>query len=198
MVYDAYDWKEKLEMAEENFFKFRNRKKLTVVEIGCRDGGSLLMWRDYFGPQSKVHGIDINPNAIVFQDEQTRIFIGSQDNSTFIASVGKEVGPIDIVIDDASHDPKHQFASYKLLYPYMAHDSVYMIEDLYGKPNLLRSFIPEFEEMQKYHRAIDKSIYSYKLYRNILVIEKKKQSFTNPFVSEKRGTVEIECRFTNC
>ena len=156
------------------------------------------MWRDYFGPQSKVHGIDINPNAIVFQDKQTRMFIGSQDNSTFIASVGKEVGPIDIVIDDASHDPNHQFASYQLLSPYMSSDSVYMIEDLYGKPKLLHLFIPEFEKMQKYGQAIDKSIYSYKLYRNILVIEKKKQSFTNPFVSKKRGAVEIECKFTNC
>ena len=33
------------------------------VEIGVLNGGSLFMWRDYFGPQARIIGVDLNPEA---------------------------------------------------------------------------------------------------------------------------------------
>ena len=38
-------------------------KAITFAEIGIFDGGSLFMWRDYFGPNARIIGIDLNPEA---------------------------------------------------------------------------------------------------------------------------------------
>ena len=40
---------------EELFSRFRNRQP-TFVEIGVQHGGSLFMWRDYFGPGARIIG----------------------------------------------------------------------------------------------------------------------------------------------
>jgi 23S rRNA U2552 (ribose-2'-O)-methylase RlmE/FtsJ len=45
---------------ERYFSKFRN-KKITIVEIGVYQGGSLQMWRKYFGNEATIWGIDIDP-----------------------------------------------------------------------------------------------------------------------------------------
>ncbi len=47
---------------EELLSKYRN-KKITFVEIGVFNGGSLFMWRSYFGPEARIIGIDFNPEA---------------------------------------------------------------------------------------------------------------------------------------
>lgn len=47
----------------DHFFgKYRN-KDITFVEVGVLSGGSLFMWRDYFGSKARIIGIDLNPNA---------------------------------------------------------------------------------------------------------------------------------------
>lgn len=44
-------------------FKDYRNKKITFVEIGILGGGSLFMWRDFFGPQTRIIGIDLNPQT---------------------------------------------------------------------------------------------------------------------------------------
>lgn len=51
--FDTYD---------DLFSRYRN-KEITFVEIGVAAGGSLFMWRDFFGPKARIIGIDFNPNA---------------------------------------------------------------------------------------------------------------------------------------
>ena len=43
------------------FNKYVN-KKLVFVEIGVLDGGSLIMWRKYFGNKARIIEY-LNPNA---------------------------------------------------------------------------------------------------------------------------------------
>ena len=49
------------------FSKYRN-KEITFIEIGVLNGGSLFMWRDYFGPHARIIGIDLNPEIKVGKD----------------------------------------------------------------------------------------------------------------------------------
>lgn len=42
--------------------KFRG-KPITFVEIGVLNGGSLFMWRNFFGPAARIIGVDLNPGA---------------------------------------------------------------------------------------------------------------------------------------
>ena len=50
-------------------------KEITFVEIGILDGGSLFMWRDFFGEQARIIGIEINESAKVWQDHGFEIYL---------------------------------------------------------------------------------------------------------------------------
>ena len=121
---------------EKHFARFRN-KPITFLEIGVSAGGSVQMWKKYFGAQAKIVGIDINPDT-KFQEEQIAIRIGSQDDPVFLKSVIDEFGPFDIILDDGSHVQKHITTSFECLYPFVKEDGVYFVEDLHT------SYWPEF------------------------------------------------------
>ena len=67
----------------EEIFKLYSKKKITVVEIGVANGGSLFMWRDYFKKYSKIIGIDFNPTARKWEKYGFKIFIGNQSDPNF-------------------------------------------------------------------------------------------------------------------
>ena len=46
---------------EKTFQKYRG-KPIVFVEIGVWHGGSLFMWRDYFGKDARIIGIYLFPN----------------------------------------------------------------------------------------------------------------------------------------
>ena len=68
--FDSYDY----------FFNDYIGKEITFLEIGVLAGGSLFMWRDYFGPKARIIGIDFNPNAKKWEEHGFEIFIGSQSD----------------------------------------------------------------------------------------------------------------------
>ena len=54
-------WKNYFSIYEKLFEKYG--KKITFVEIGVLDGGSLEIWKKYFGKDSRIIGIDNNPEC---------------------------------------------------------------------------------------------------------------------------------------
>lgn len=87
---------------DELFYKFKN-KKITFVEIGVLYGGSLSVWKNYFGTDAKIIGVDINPKLKKFETDQIKIEIGDQSNIVFWENFFKKHGPVDILLDDGSH-----------------------------------------------------------------------------------------------
>ena len=55
----------------------------TLVEVGVLNGGSLFMWRKYFGENVRIIGIDLNPAAKHFDKYGFEIFIGDQADPKF-------------------------------------------------------------------------------------------------------------------
>lgn len=104
---------------------------LKVLEIGVQNGGSLQLWRRFFGKDAIIFGIDIDSRCREFADEGNQIRIGDQSDPTFLKQVVEEMGGIDVVIDDGSHIASHQVASFKVLFPMLAHDGIYICEDLH-------------------------------------------------------------------
>ncbi len=47
----------------EEIFNRYVGKKITFVEIGVMHGVSLFMWREYFGKNARIIGIDLNTKA---------------------------------------------------------------------------------------------------------------------------------------
>tara|TARA_B100001063_G_scaffold247293_1_gene292271 strand:+ start:225 stop:1076 length:852 start_codon:yes stop_codon:yes gene_type:complete len=83
-------------------------QKITFVEVGILGGGSLFMWREYFGKNARIIGIDNNPDAKIWEDHGFEIYIGDQANNEFWNNFKSKVGMVDILLDDGGHTDLQQ------------------------------------------------------------------------------------------
>lgn len=111
------------------FGSFRDRP-IAMLEIGVQYGGSIQMWKDYFAPGSRIVGIDILKDCLKFKEDGIDIHIGDQGDPAFLDSVLSSVGGFDVILDDGSHIPRHQIASFEHLFQHGLKDGgVYVVED---------------------------------------------------------------------
>jgi hypothetical protein len=127
----VHKWIQYLPHYERHFGPWRG-KPLKMLEIGVFQGGSLELWRDYFGPAATLFGVDIDPACAGRVSPPNQVRIGSQDDPAFLASVVDEMGGLDIVLDDGSHIGRHQEASFRALFPRLRDGGLYVIEDLHS------------------------------------------------------------------
>jgi hypothetical protein len=106
-----HKWAHYFPVYESYFERFRNRS-IVFLEIGCGAGGSLQMWKHYFGPLVRVVGIDIRPQCKVYEEDQIAVRIGDQSDPAFLQAVADEFQDFDIVLDDGSHINRHMRASF--------------------------------------------------------------------------------------
>jgi 23S rRNA U2552 (ribose-2'-O)-methylase RlmE/FtsJ len=125
-----HKWHHYFEIYHRHFARFRGRSPV-MVEIGVFHGGSLQMWRDYFGPGARIVGIDIDPRCRRFEDESTTILIGDQSDRRFLAEVRERLPQIDILIDDGGHTMTQQIATFDELYPHIQPEGIYLCEDIH-------------------------------------------------------------------
>lgn len=157
-----YKWTHYFDIYERHFRPFR-KKPVTIVEFGVFHGGSLQMWKKYFGRRARIIGIDIEPRCKELEEKQIEIFIGDQADRTFLRQLRETIGPVDIVIDDGGHTMKQQTTTYKEMWPAVKDGGVYLIEDLhtsywklYGGGHLRRGTFIEFakrliDQMHAWH-----------------------------------------------
>jgi len=126
-----HKWYQYFVAYEQYFERFRNQH-VTVFEIGVGHGGSLQQWRRYFGPYAVIVGIDIDPICKQVEEDQVHVRIGSQSDTAFLAGVLAEFGSPDIVIDDGSHIQADIAATFDFLFPHVAKNGVYLVEDLHA------------------------------------------------------------------
>lgn len=113
---------------EQFFSKFRE-KEMTFVEVGVQRGGSLNMWRKYFGASAKIIGIDIDKNVLAHQREDLQIVIGDQADPNFWKQFLSTVDKIDIFLDDGGHTMVQQKNTLLSVWPKIADGGVYLCED---------------------------------------------------------------------
>ena len=123
-------WEHYFDIYHRHFDRFRGRP-VKLLEIGVYHGGSLQMWKHYFGPQARIVGVDINPRCATLAEPQIAIEIGDQADRGFLRALAKRHGPFDIVIDDGGHTMVQQQVSLEELYPAVVADGVYLIEDMH-------------------------------------------------------------------
>jgi SAM-dependent methyltransferase len=140
-----WKWEHYFEIYDRHLSKFRG-KSPTIVEIGIYSGGSLPMWQHYFGPGTKVIGIDIEPACKAYEKDGVRVFIGDQADRSFWARFREEVTEIDILIDDGGHEPEQQSVSLEEMLPHMASGGVYVCEDVHGRDNLYTRLVLGFAD----------------------------------------------------
>jgi len=125
-----HKWHHYFDIYDRHFSKYRN-KDIVILEIGTFQGGSLQMWKNYFGKRAKIYGIDINPNCKEVEEENIKILIGSQSDREFLRKVKLDIPPLDILIDDGGHTMLQQIITYEELFSHIKPDGVYLCEDLH-------------------------------------------------------------------
>lgn len=126
-----HKWIHYFDVYHRHFERFRGRP-VTVVEFGVAHGGSLQMWRDYFGPAARIYGIDVDPAcADLADDERTTILIGDQEDEAFLRRIAEIIGPIDVLIEDGGHTMGQQHATFDVMYPHVRPGGVFLIEDVH-------------------------------------------------------------------
>jgi hypothetical protein len=133
----AQKWVNYFEIYDRLFERFTDgvampdgsRRPLRFLEIGVAQGGSLELWREYFGPDAVIFGIDIDPNCAIPDRDDLQVRIGSQADPEFLRSVVAEMGGVNVVLDDGSHVASHQKVSFDTLFPLLNANGLYVVED---------------------------------------------------------------------
>jgi hypothetical protein len=125
-----HKWTHYPEIYDRYFSRYRNTP-VTMLEIGVFKGGSLELWRKYFGSAATIFGVDIDPACAEYVCAPNQVRIGSQADPDFLNAVIVEMGPPDIILDDGSHVGRHQEISFRTLFPSLKYGGLYIIEDLH-------------------------------------------------------------------
>ena len=188
----VHKWHHYIPLYDRYFSTFRG-KPIRFLEIGVSRGGSLQMWRKYFGDDAIIFGIDIKPECESHNGIAGQVRIGSQSDSVFLESVVKEMGGIDIVLDDGSHLMPHLPITLKCLFPHLSYGGIYMIEDLHtaywknhgggvgSKGNFFGFAMDLIDDMHHWyhdqnlkHAGISKECTGIHIHDSLLVLEKNK------------------------
>ena len=115
---------------EEHFAHLRGRD-VRLLELGVKEGGSLLMWRDYF-PRGTIVGLDIEPARFEDATGRVRVYQGAQQDAALLDRIARECAPegFDIVIDDCAHIGVLARASFWHLFDrHLKPGGIYVVED---------------------------------------------------------------------
>lgn len=123
-------WAHYFDVYEENLAPFRGRSPV-FLEIGVSQGGSVAMWKQYFGPGARIIGVDINESASRFADDQIEIVIGDQEDVGFLKQIAARYAPFDAVLDDGGHTMAQQINTFREIYPVVKEGGAYLCEDIH-------------------------------------------------------------------
>lgn len=195
-------WDHYFEIYDRYFSNYRD-KPVRMLEIGVSEGGSLQVWRKYFGEQAEIFGVDIIPACKQFEDEKTKIFIGSQEDKVFLAELKSKLPLLDILIDDGGHTMKQQIISFDFLFSQVKDGGIYLVEDTHtsywrewkGGYKRRGSFIEYaknlVDQIYAWHirnnkvtvNFITENVHAISFYDSVVVIEKKRRE--KPFGLKK-------------
>lgn len=196
-----------LRVYDQYFSRFKGKKNLTIVEVGIQGGGSLELWKKYFGKDARVIGIDIDPGCKKYEEDQIDIFIGSQSDRKFWKDFKKQVGRVDLFIDDGGHTMLQQRVTFEEMYDWVSADGIYICEDcatsywpsMGGGYRVKDSFIEYSKNCIDYIHArysktrklrpnhITKSLLGIHFYDQMVVFEKQKHLGENLTLSIKNN-----------
>ncbi|MBO0710792.1 MAG: class I SAM-dependent methyltransferase [Acetobacteraceae bacterium] len=198
-----WKWRHYFDIYSRHFEKFRG-KNVNILEIGIYSGGSLGMWRDYFGPKCKIFGVDIKEECKNYEESGIKIFIGDQADREFWARFKADVGAVDIVIDDGGHEVVQQVVTLEELWPILRPGGVYLCEDVHFATNSFSHYMSgltwnlnsghyQWNNDEKERRIVvtatpfQSAVHSVHLYPFAAVVEKRSTRL-DEFVSPMHGS----------
>jgi hypothetical protein len=138
-----WKWRHYFDAYHRHLAPLRHRENLVVLEIGIYSGGSLDMWRDYFGPTLQLIGVDIAPACKSYERPGIKVLIGDQADRAFWrrAIADGTIPPVDVVIDDGGHTDEQQRNTLEELLPHLKPGGVYLCEDVHGADSSFSAYV---------------------------------------------------------
>jgi hypothetical protein len=198
-----WKWEHYFEIYHRHLQKFVGRE-VNLLEIGVYSGGSLEMWRSYFGASCRVYGVDIEPACKAYETGDIRIFIGDQSDRLFWRRFREMVPKLDIVIDDGGHLAHQQIVTLEEILPHVNAGGVYLCEDMCKTGNDFYRYLSGFADNLNAAEGVDQmtpdaprealaatpfqsAVHSVHFYPYVAVIEKHGVPICE-LVSFRRGT----------
>lgn len=187
-------WTGYFDVYERHLSKFVG-KAPKILEIGVLGGGSIELWLKYFGEDTKVIGIDIDPRCLQYKYNGNAVVqLGDQSNPAFWDEFLDKFNDFDIIIDDGSHIMEHQILTLQKTFPFLKEGGVYICEDThtsywpnwngeYGKQGTFldyTKYISDTMNQQHFQNKMDpavlktfENLYSMSYYNSMVVLEKE-------------------------
>ena len=124
--------------AYADLFSHLRNTNCVFLETGVLGGGSLFMWRKWLGPDARIIGIDLNPEAEKWRDYGFEIFIGDQGDPHFWKNTFNQIGKFDALLDDGGHQSFQQIVTLNEAVRFASNKCVIAIEDTHT--SLMRDF----------------------------------------------------------
>jgi hypothetical protein len=106
-------------------------KRVSLLEIGVQNGGSMQVWAEYFAPDSELIGLDIDSRILDLKHPgNVSLFVV---DATIENDLQRTLGDrtFDIIIDDGSHHSDHIRRSFCHLFARLNMGGRYVVEDLH-------------------------------------------------------------------
>ena len=189
----VHRWRHYFDIYHRHLSRFRG-ETITMIEIGIFNGGSLKMWKEYFGPMATIVGVDINPGCKKYEEPGIEVVIGDQADPKFLRELSKRYPKFAVVIDDGGHRMEQQITTLEELYVPLRDDGVYLCEDThtsympaFGGGHLKKDTFIEYskkliDQLNAFHvkecESLSKNYFtqatdSIHFYDSVVVIEKK-------------------------
>lgn len=104
-------------------------KSPVIVEVGVLNGGSLHMWRKFFGSDARIIGVDLNPEAVWLREDGFEIHIGDQADPQFWEDFFRQVGDVDVLLDDGGHTYPQQIVTSTSALDHIRDGGLLVVED---------------------------------------------------------------------
>lgn len=130
--YVSDKWDLYLRVYESIFSSHRNRK-ISLLEIGIQNGGSLEIWEKYFKSAKIIVGCDIEKKCaeLIYESSKVKLAIGDVNEKTTQNLIFSYSRKYDIIIDDGSHRSSDIVNAFCALFSSLSLGGIYVVEDLH-------------------------------------------------------------------
>ena len=154
-----------IELYQTIFSNFGSNKVNNVLEIGINNGGSIILWHDYF-INANIHAIDlIDDSKVWFRiKDKERIKLHTSQDAYDANFVSDKLGSIkfDIIIDDGPHTLESMITFIQLYSTILSFNGILIVEDVQAIEwvDILYKYVPE--NLLKFVKVYDRRHLKYR------------------------------------
>ena len=143
----------------DGLFKNKKEEQLKIAELGILDGGSLLMWNEYF-KNAEIYGFEYNDYLINkfkqnFNNQQITLANIDVTNKESIVNAFRNLNVLyDIIIEDTTHQFEDQIRVIENTYLYLKPGGMLIIENIfksYNETDYIDRLTPILQHFQDYY-----------------------------------------------